>query len=75
MAEERQEPLEEEPWVVLVVPLKGSDVPMHHRVKRWLKAGLRSFGLRCVEVRTARATEVDQAKRTMGDRNGRKPES
>jgi len=50
---------------VLVVPVKGFDGPTASRIKRWLKAGLRGYGLKCIEVRTARATEVKEAERTM----------
>lgn len=54
---ERKEP--PEPWTVVVVPLEG-DVPAGVRLKRWLKLGLRSYGLRCVEVRTPRKDELEQ---------------
>ena len=58
---ERKDP-PEEPWMVLVVPVEGHEVPVEVRVKRWLKAGLRGYGLRCVRVRDAKAEEIDRAK-------------
>src|SRR5438874_1955821 len=36
-------------WHLVVTPLPG-DVPGDVRVRRWLKRGLRDFGLRCVSV-------------------------
>lgn len=63
--DEAEEPLDVDPWTVLVVSLKGFDVPTAIRVKRWLKAGLRGYGLKCIEVRTARPSEIEQAERTM----------
>ena len=56
---ERKEPLEE--WVVVVVP-EGDGAPAAVRVKRWLKAGKRGFGLRCVLVRDPTQEEVEQVR-------------
>jgi hypothetical protein len=39
---------------VTLAPLPGHGAPFHHRVKRLLKAALRSFGLKCVRI------EMDQ---------------
>lgn len=57
---ERKEP--NEPWTIVVVPLEDDEVPASVRVKRWLKAGLRGFRLKCVEVRTPTQDEVDRCK-------------
>jgi len=67
--DDREEPEKDDPWVVLVVSLKGHDVPTAVRVKRWLKSGLRGYGLKCIEIRTARPDEIEQAGRTMEQRN------
>ena len=37
-------------WVLVVRSLPGQEVPIESRVKRWLKCGLRGFGIRCIEV-------------------------
>lgn len=63
VAEERKDP--PELWTVVVEPLED-EVPAAVRVKRWLKAGLRGYGLKCVEVRDAKAGEVEQAKEGQG---------
>lgn len=38
----------------LVVQAQPDDVPAIVRLRRWLKAGLRSYGLRCTDAREIR---------------------
>ncbi len=39
------------PVTVLFEPVPGDGVPFQHRVKQLLKAALRSYGLRAIEVK------------------------
>ena len=45
------------PFVVVVVP-KDGDVPDAVRVRRWLKLGLRSYGLSCRLIRRPTLPEL-----------------
>jgi hypothetical protein len=38
-----------ERWCIVIEPQAGA-VPAAQRIKRWLKAGLRFYGLRCVRL-------------------------
>jgi hypothetical protein len=38
-----------ERWCIVIEPQPGA-VPAPTRIKRWLKAGLRFYGLRCVRL-------------------------
>jgi hypothetical protein len=48
--------------VVVVVPL-ADPVPAVHRVRAWLKAGLRGYALRCTRLRDPTAPELAAAAR------------
>ena len=48
---ENSPPAEAERWVIVVrAEASESEVPTPIRVRRWLKAGLRGYRLRCMEV-------------------------
>ena len=52
-------PAEAGRWCIVVRSERGEhDSPFEVRIRRWLKAGLRGFGLRCVECRERTDAEV-----------------
>jgi hypothetical protein len=53
-----------EHWCLVLRSEPGHEVPVAVRVKRWLKMGLRGFGLRCVEV--SETTLPEQITRLQG---------
>jgi hypothetical protein len=48
-------------WVLTFVPAPGFTAAMSMRIRRLLKAALRSFGCRCVRVRGPDAAELRDA--------------
>lgn len=50
-------PPEADVWVVEVRPEPGSTVPMHHRMRAFLKCALRQYHIRAVRIGSVRVCE------------------